>query len=226
MSARPRIALVHATPVAMEPVREAFIAGWPEAEIINLLDDSLSADRARTPDPTPALTERIFALADHARRAGAGGVLFTCSAFGAAIDAAARRLDVPVLKPNEAMFRRALATGPNVAMIASFGPAVAGMEAEFREMAAEVAPGARLSTVLVEPALAALRAGDVETHNRLVVEAAASLSGYDAILLAHFSTSRAAAAARVVTGIPILTSPEAAVARMRDLVESLSRRTA
>ncbi len=226
MSARPRIALVHATPVAMEPVREAFIAGWPEAEIINLLDDSLSADRARTTELTPALTERIFALADHARRAGAEGVLFTCSAFGAAIDAAARRLDVPVLKPNEAMFRRALAIGPNVAMIASFRPAVAGMEAEFREMAAEVVPGARLTTLLVEPALAALRAGDAETHNRLIVKAAASLSGYDAILLAHFSTSRAAAASRAVTGIPILTSPEAAVARMRDLVESQCRRTA
>lgn len=42
-----RIALIHATPVAMPPVIEAFQRGWPEAETMNLLDDSLSSDLAR-----------------------------------------------------------------------------------------------------------------------------------------------------------------------------------
>lgn len=222
----PRIALVHATPVAMEPVREAFLAGWPEAETVNLLDDGLTIDRARTAEPTPALTERIIALATYARGAGAAGVLFTCSAFGAAIDAAALRLDVPVLKPNEAMFRQALARGPNIAMIATFGPSVAGMAAEFHALAARTAPDARLSTVLVEPALAALRVGDAETHDRLVAGAAAELDGFDAIMLAHFSTSRAAPAVRAVAGAPVLTSPDAAVAAMRALVEGAARRIA
>lgn len=203
----PRIALVHATPVAMEPVREAFLAGWPEAETVNLLDDGLTIDRARTAEPTPALTERIITLATYARGAGAAGVLFTCSAFGAAIDAAALRLDVPVLKPNEAMFRQALARGPNIAMIATFGPSVAGMAAEFN-------------------ALAALRVGDAETHDRLVAGAAVELDGFDAIMLAHFSTSRAAPAVRAVAGAPVLTSPDAAVAAMRALVEGAARRIA
>ena len=137
-SARPRIALIHATPVAMDPVRDAFAADWPEAEITNLLDDGLTIDRARTAELTQALTERIVELATYARNTGASGVLFTCSAFGAAIDKAARQLDVPVLKPNEAMFRQALAAGPNVAMIATFGPSVAGMEAEFHDLAAAI----------------------------------------------------------------------------------------
>lgn len=226
MSARARIALIHATPVAIDPVRAAFAAGWPEAEITNLLDDGLTIDRARTAALTRPLVRRIVDLAAYAAGTGADGVLFTCSAFGAAIDRAARRLDVPVLKPNEAMFRQALAAGPNLAMIATFGPAVAGMEAEFRELAAELAPGARLAGVVAEGAIDALRAGDAATHDRRVVEAARALEGFDAIMLAHFSTSRAAAAVRAATPTPVLTSPEAAVASMRSLVEAREDRRA
>lgn len=42
----PRIALIHTTPLALEPVRAAFERHWPAARRMNLLDDSLSADRS------------------------------------------------------------------------------------------------------------------------------------------------------------------------------------
>ena len=42
-----RIVLLHATPVAMAPIHTAFSEIWPEAELVNLLDDGLSIDRAR-----------------------------------------------------------------------------------------------------------------------------------------------------------------------------------
>ncbi len=38
-------------------------------------------------------------------------------------------------------------------------------------------------------------------------------------MLAHFSTARAAEAVRAAIGVPVLSSPEAAVARLRALVE-------
>ena len=53
----PRIVLLHATPVAMAPIAAAFRAEWPEAETVNLLDDSLSQDRSREPELTPAMIE-------------------------------------------------------------------------------------------------------------------------------------------------------------------------
>jgi Asp/Glu/hydantoin racemase len=213
----PRIALIHATPVAIDPIHAAMQVGWPEAEVVNLLDDSLAIDRARTASLSEALFQRINHLADHATEAGAAGILFTCSAFGEAIEAANARLGVPVLKPNEAMFEAALALGGNIAMIYTFAAAREGMEQEFRDQSAEY-PQARLTSFLAPGAIEAIRAGDADLHNRLVAEVAANLTGFDAILLAHFSTSRAAQAARKVTSIPVLTSPDAAVAKLRALV--------
>jgi Asp/Glu/hydantoin racemase len=218
LNARPRIALIHATAVAIDPIRSAMAAGWPEAEAMNILDDALSVDRAATEALSPALSERILDLGRYARKSGADGILFTCSAFGRAIEAAARLLDVPVLKPNEAMFEAAIEGGRNVAMIATFAASPAGMEAEFKEQAAELKSDATLTSFVVEPAMAALRQGDADTHNRLVAEQARGLKGFDSIVLAQFSTARAAPAVRAVVDIPVFGSPEAAVAKMRRLM--------
>jgi len=165
------------------------------------------------------MTRRIGALADYAATSGAAGILFTCSAFGEAIAVAARRAPVPVLKPNEAMFEAAVAAGRRIGMLATFAPAAASMEQEFREMAAERNAAASLETVCVPEAMQALQAGDADRHNRLLAEAAPSLHACDAVLLAHFSTSRAADAVRRVIARPVLTAPDAAVTKLKSALD-------
>src|SRR5438094_8585097 len=91
------------------------------------------------------------------------------------------------------MFEAALGVGSRIGMLATFGPSVAGMEAEFRQFAAERHSPATIETVCVDAAMSALRAGDGAAHDRLLAEAAPRLAGCDAVLLAHLSTSRAEA---------------------------------
>jgi len=215
MPATPRIALVHAVSVAMAPVHEAFRRMWPEAECVDLLDTSLSRDRERDGRLTEAMVGRFLLLARYAEDNGADGILFTCSAFGEAIEAAAARAKVPVLKPNEAMFEAALAAGTRLGMLATFEPSVAGMEAEFRGIAGVAGSPATLESFCVAGAMAALQSGDGATHDRLIAEAAPRFADRDAVLLAHFSTSRAAEAAEAVLKCPVLTAPGAAVAALK-----------
>ena len=93
---RPRIALIHAVTVAIDPVAQAFARLWPEAACFNLLDDSLGPDRERDEGMTAGMTKRIGDLTDYAASTSADGILFTCSAFGAAIEQAAGRVVIPV----------------------------------------------------------------------------------------------------------------------------------
>ena len=219
MAAAPRIVLFHATPVAMEPVNAAMASLWPEAEAVNLLDDGLTIDRAKDgPDLSEELIERFVDFGRYAERIGADGILITCSAFGPAIDRMEAELPLPVLRPNEAMFREAIAAGGRVGMLATFAPAVATMEDEFRQFAAEAGAPAALETVVVPDAIDLLRRGDAEAHNRLVAQAAPRFADHDAVMLAHFSTSRAAERVRREVQVPVLAAPEAAVTRMKTLV--------
>ncbi len=218
MSKKPRIVLLHGTPVAMEPIQRSFAARWPEAEAVNLLDDALSIDRAKDPELPPRMFARFVELGGYAQRIGADAILVTCSAFGPAIARMAGELPMPVLKPNEAMFREALTKGKKLGMLATFGPSVVTMTEEFDEFVRGTGADATLRTIVVEGAMDALRKGDAETHNTLVAARARELADCDAIMLAHFSTSRALAKVSAAVSVPVLTAPDAAVDRLKAMV--------
>jgi Asp/Glu/hydantoin racemase len=217
-SPAPRIALVHATPLAIDPIAETFRRLWPEARTTNVLDDSLPADLAEAGSITPAIVGRFETLTRYAEGCGARAILFTCSAFGTAIDRAKAIARVPVLKPNEAMLDEALAAGPRLGLLVTFEPSLPSLMAELREAAAgrglEIAVDARA----VPAAYTALKQGRTAEHDRLIAEAAEALGACDALMLGQFSMARAAAELRPRAGCTVLTSPGSAVRRLRQLL--------
>ena len=202
----------------MAPVADAFDRSWSEAELTHILDDGLARERQRQPHLTDDLRRRIHRLAAHAADCGAEAVLFACSAFGEAIEAAARQMAIPVLKPNDAMFRAALDCGDELALLVTFEPAGPAMAAEFGELADRTQPSARLTTVYVPGALDALRRGDESKHNSLIAAAAGRVSGADAIMLGQFSMACANADCESTAGVPVFTSPDTAVGQLRSLL--------
>ncbi|MBY5933908.1 aspartate/glutamate racemase family protein [Tateyamaria omphalii] len=221
-----RIALIHATRVAIDPIEVAVRRHWPEVEAVSIMDEGLSVDRQASAGLSPALHGRIADLTSYAERMGADGILFTCSAFGCAIDAAAQNSRVPVLKPNEAMFDAAFVYGNRVAMIYTFQPARQTMEAEFADAARTRGSAARLSSYFCEAALDAKRAGDDASHDRIVAETARGIRCADVILLAQFSMSGAADMVCAVGSTPVLTAPDAAIVALRRRVEAGARQQA
>lgn len=214
-----RIALIHAVTVAMQPIAEAFDRLWPEAETASLLDDRLSVDRAKDDDLTEAMFRRISTLANYAEDAGADAILYTCSAFGDAIEGVASQKPYPVLKPNEAMFEAALEHGNNIGMLATFERSIPSMEAEFNVLVRQRQSNATIKSMCIPDAMAALQAGDANKHNTLLAEAVHEFSGYDAIMLAQFSTSVAREAVSSAVGCPVLTSPDAAVLKLKKALQ-------
>jgi Asp/Glu/hydantoin racemase len=208
----PRIALIHALAHSVEPINRALAVQWPQARVMNLLDDSLSADLAQSADGlNAAMTQRFLTLSDYAVATGADAVLFTCSAFGPCIDAVVQRhAPMPVLKPNEAMVADALATGLPVGLVASFAPTLQSMPPEFPE-------GVLCACELAQGALDALNAGDVALHDQRVVEAAlrAVAKGAKVIALAQFSLARAQPLVAQCTGVPVLTTVSSAVSALQ-----------
>lgn len=214
-AAIPRVALIHALAHSVAPINEAFALGWPQAQRMNLLDDSLSADLAASPNGLDErMTARFLALAGYAIDTGADAILFTCSAFGSCIEAVKRKWPaIPVLKPNEAMIEEAVAVGRRIGLVASFQPTLASMPAEFPR-------DVDLVTMLAAGALDALNRGDVALHDRLVAEAAERIApSVDAIALSQFSLARAAPLVRERVRVPVLTTPDSAVRALRKRTE-------
>jgi len=207
-----RITLVHALKHSIVPIEASFARLWPQARLMNLLDDSLSADLARGGGLSDAMTARFLDLGRYASSTGSDAILFTCSAFGPCIEAVARaHAPMPVLKPNEAMIEQAAAQARRVGLLSTFAPTLASMPSEF-PASIELVPK------LAEGALAALDRGDRAGHDRLVVEAAKDLRDCDIIALAQYSMAPAAELVAQVTGRPVLTTPDSAVNKLKKLL--------
>ena len=207
-----RIALIHALKHSIVPIEASFGKLWPEATLMNLLDDSLSADVARDGRLTPAMTDRFLALGRYTASTGANAILFTCSAFGPCIEAVAReQAPLPVLKPNEAMIEQAVARGHRIGLLSTFAPTLRSMPPEF-PTSVEVVPK------LAEGALDALDRGDRAGHDRLVVQASRDLRDCDLIALAQYSMAPAAALVAEATKLPVLTTPDSAVIKLKQLL--------
>ena len=207
-----RITLIHALKHSIVPIGASFARLWPDASLMNLVDDSLSADLARDGRLTEAMTERFLALGRYAASTGADAILFTCSAFGPCIEAVARdHAPMPVLKPNAAMIEQAVAKGGRIGLLSTFAPTLVSMPPEFPG-SVEVVPR------LVEGALAALDRGDRAEHDRLVVEASRNLRDCDLIALAQYSMAPAAAGVAEASGRPVLTTPNSAVMKLKQLL--------
>jgi len=218
---QPRIVLIHALRESIAPAAAAMATGWPEARVANLLDDSLAADlAARHGVLEESMVERFVTLGRYARATGADGILFTCSAFGPAIDAVKADLRMPVLKPNEAALEAALDSGKRIALLATFSATIPSMTHELETLARERGIVPTIMTRVIDGALAALQRGDAARHDRLIAEAAATFASADAIVLAQFSMARAAASLPAAGRARVVTTPDSAVAKLRGLVEA------
>lgn len=218
-----RVALIHALQESLLPARQAFAKEWPEAFCFDLLDSSLAVDLADAGQLDSAMLERFETLAHYSLAyAGKAGntqaIMFTCSAFGPAIDVVKGLVDVPVLRPNESAFVQALEYGDTIGLLVTYGPALESLRAELEEMASEYGRSITVKPLLAGGALDALKAGDGKLHDRLAAQACAGLGDVDVLVLGQFSLARAAQAIRQVVSAPVLTTPDCAVRTLRKLL--------
>ena len=189
---------------------------------MNLLDDSLSVDHAAAGGKLSVeMEQRFIDLANYTKRTGCTGILFTCSAFGLAIEKAGRAVALPTLKPNEAMFDDALKLaskasasqpGFKLGLIATFAASLPSMSAELQEMAQGLGQTIHLVSAFVPEAMQDLAQGNAGLHHQKIAQVAKDqLSDCDVIMLAQFSMAAALPTVQQAVRATVLSSPDCAV---------------
>jgi hypothetical protein len=215
----PTVALIHATPAAMGPARDAFADRFPQARVWNLLDDLLVSQAEEAGSITPGLRGRMAGLIDHAVRGGADAVLLTCSMYGPVAHDAAGASSVPLLASDDALFAAVAERRPQ--RVAVLGPIRAGVDDTVARLRAHLGDdAAEVTGRMVDGAGRATAAGNLAELERLVVAAAlAAEPDADLIVLGQFSLSPATQAAAAAVPVPVLSPPHLAA-------EALSARLA
>lgn len=219
MSRTPRIAFVHTGAVVIPPVAELARRHLPAATTINYLDDRIVADLGDR-DRAASVPERVADLVSAARSAGADIVMLTCSSISHLAGPTGERIGIPVLRIDEAMADQAVAIGSRIAVLATLATTLEPTTALLRERAVLAGAAPEIASEVIEGAFAAVSSGDRPAHDRLVAAAIERVAREaDVVVLAQASMASAAAAAQV--DIPVLTSLEPGIVRLREAVDAL-----
>lgn len=204
------LALLHTTPVTVTSLKELTGKLLPGVRVINLLDDSLLPDVMAAGGVTPAVEDRMKAFVDQAAAAGAEAVLCCCSSVGEAAERLRTTAPVPVLRIDEPMAIEAARTGAQIGVIATVATTLGPTANLIVRKAAEAGRQIAVEAVLVEGAFAALNAGRMDEHDRLVLTALeALLETADVVVLAQASMARLLPNLAQAPRVPVLTSPVA-----------------
>lgn len=207
-----KIFAIHTSNVSYYDLKDLFSKYGPDVEYHNIVDDSLLDEVKANGHITPAIISRMCQYFKIAESLGADLIFNQCSSVGEAADIAAKCVNIPVVKIDEAMAEKAVSIGNKIAVIATVASTVAPSTRLVETKAKLLNKDCKVDPILVDGALDILmKEKNVEKHNKLVIDAINSASeDHDVIVLAQGSMT-AILPYLNETKVPVLTSPEIGV---------------
>ena len=211
---QPKIALIHATRLAISPIEKTFQDYWPEANTFNLLDEGLLKDIACL--SSQEMNKRFQSLASYATGTGCNAILFSCSVFGSAIDSVKNAFNLPVYKPNEAMLDsiyKLAQEKQNLKMLVmgTSKLSVDSLSSEIGEWSKNNHASIQIEKLFIDKAFELLGKGQMNLHDALIMDAVKKNQNADLIVFTQFSMASAYQRCQEVSSAPIYSAPIIAV---------------
>ncbi len=207
------IIAIHTVQSVYETFPSALKAALPHDVIIdNIVDEILANDAARRGGEfTKMSRKRFYSLMMSAEMAEPDLIVVTCSTLSPYIDEIREFISVPVMAIDDAMCLQAAEEGKRICVLATAASALPPALDKTRLRAETLGKTPVIDGFCNPDAIAALKKGDRDTHDRLLLELSENAKGYDVIVLAQASMAPMRAAVENHTGIQTLSSPETCI---------------
>jgi Asp/Glu/hydantoin racemase len=217
-----QIAFIHTSPSVIptfKSLADELIGG--RAKVFNMVDESLLCDIIGHGCCPPATAKRLVGHVLAAEQAGAEIILVTCSSMGRAVEASRTLVSAKVLRVDEPMAEKAVATGRRIGIIATLPSTLEPTAALIRARAAAAGKQIELTTRVVDGAFDAVISGNGAKHDELVSAALREMAKtVEVIVLAQASMARVVESLRPEDKpVPILSSPRSAIEHLASLLK-------
>lgn len=217
-----KIYIVHTSLVSLKDLEGLFEEIIPEAEIFNIIDDSLLADVMKNGGIDNKIVARMCKYFEAAADNGADMIFNQCSSVGEASDIASRLVDIPVVKVDEAMAEKAVELGTKIGVVATVKSTMMPSCNLVRTKAKKANKEVEVVEYLVDGALDILmKENNREKHNELVLDMIKKAEDEcDVIVLAQGSMTVLLSELKDIEK-PVLTSPRMGVEKARRVLFGL-----
>ena len=210
---------------ALGPMRDTLARRMPDVRVINLLDEGLLSEAERLGGLVPETVDRMASVIELLREAHVDAVLLTCTAYSPAVPEMQRRFPgLPIVAVDQMMVEEAVAIGRKIGVLATVKAGL-DQQVEMLDAAAQRAGVAIEIIPSFHPeAMDALRRGDRDAHDRILLDALPELlERVDVALLAQVSMSPLAAKLPANLSKPVLSSPDLAAERLSEILSAAPR---
>lgn len=215
------LGIIHASHITIDAMKPYIQQLIPDVRIMHLCDDTIQRDNiAAGAGVIPKVNYYKFAqYAHNLEEAGVDLILLACSTFNFSAELARPMVNTPIAQIDRPMMELAVQTGRRIGLLATLETTVPSSERLLQIAADEAGKSIEIKTVLCSEAFAAYSKGDIETHNRILMEAIDELSGeVDCIVMAQLSMS-ALAPVLGKTRVPVYNSGITGFTRVREMLE-------
>ena len=214
-----RVVMIRALAESIPPVKLAFMEEFPEAEVINLLDEGLLVDFPGS--ITPSLRRRMSGLICYCQDNRADAIGLACSVYAPVVDSARDLVDVPLVSSYGPVMAEAVAAGPRVGVIATNEATMSDSEYYLKLAAKEAGREVRVNKRLAADLIQVLReSGHQAFEKRLEQETLSLSTETDVVLLSQFSFATALEHLRKVSPVPVLSAPHSSARTLKKLLEA------
>ena len=212
-----RVTMIHAIAESIPPVRLAFDEEFPEAEVINVLDESLLVDF--DDQLTPDLRRRITNIIGYCQDNKADAIGLACSVYAPVVESAKDLVHVPLVSSYGPVMADAVTAGPRIGLIASVASTMRDSKYYLHLAADEADVEIEPQLCLAEDLITVMRAeGQSGLERRLEEEVLKIASKVDVVLLTQFSFAAALAHLEKVSPIPVLSAPHSSARTLKKLL--------
>ena len=212
-----RVVMIHALGESVAPVKVAFGEVFPEAELINLLDEALFIDFKG--QVTPQLRRRMSRLICYCEEYGADAIGLACSVYAPVVDSAKDLVDVPLVSSYSPVMEEAVRAGHKIGVIAANEPTLRDSDYYLQRTAKELGRDVETELYLAEELMPLHRTQGEAAFNDRLEELVMDMSGrVDAVLLGQFSMASALNRLKEVCPVPVLSGPHSSANKLKELL--------
>ena len=200
-----RLGILHTAPFLVGVFKQRLSARYPEIDSFHVVDEGLIQTAQRAGRLTTDIVRRIATHVGMIQETGAEAILFTCATTSPAVDLVRPLANVPIMKIDDPMMAQAVRSASTIGLLCTSQTAMPCSKGLLKAHAAEQGKDIAIVEALASEAYGAGRAGDAQTHDRLVRESAVALAAKcELVILGQASMAHLAAPLRETTGKPVL----------------------
>ena len=216
------IALIHTVKTVantFDQTLKAYIG--EEVKVHNLWDDFLANNPNEVGEFTIENRKRLYNDIMAAEMTGADMIVVTCSTLTPIVNMIRPFIKVPLIAIDDAMGRKAVTYGEKILILATAGSTQVPLTEKLMAEASKTGKQITVDFLDNVQAFKAMKAMEMEKHDRILLDMAKDIHGYDCVVLAQASMAHLEKPIEEICKIPVLSSPILCLEQVKETLHNL-----